>query len=365
MAYTTINKSTDYFNTKLYTGNGAASHAITGVGFQPDFTWIKRRNTTYDHALFDAVRGVEKMLISNTTAAQNNQSNGVKAFGTDGFTVGDFSAGNINNSTYASWNWKAATYGATYYSKVEGGTQSNSDTAYAIGITAGSNGSNTWRVAVNRDSGFSIVKYTGTGSTATVGHGLGVTPKMIIFKNTSSAVDWRVYHEALGNTHRLCLNDTSASTDDDSAFNDTSPTSTLFSVGGSSSTNAGTMIAYCFAEKQGYSKFGSYVGNNNVDGTFVYTGFSPAFIMVKKTSASGNGWQLRDNKRTPYGNETKNLMYASATSAEQTTDGFDFLSNGFKWRNQAGDCNGNGDYIYMAFAEAPLVGTNDIPANAR
>ena len=347
MAYTTINKSTDYFNTKLYTGN-FSTNAITGVGFAPNFVWIKERSSTSSHVLGTTVQGVNKRLQSDTTAAEGTLTNIFTSFDSDGFTNGADNGVNQNGETYASWNWKAGTA--------------------VSGQTTGSGTYKTYTGSVNTTSGFSIIKYTGNGTAGhTIPHHLGVVPKMIIVKSISAVQSWIVLPPTSdGYNKDMKLEDTSALGNSDT-WNNTAPTSTVFSVGSNTNMNDNnaTFISYSFAEKQGYSKFGTYVGNNNVDGTFVYTGFSPAFIMVKKTSASGNGWQLRDNKRTPYGNETKNLMYASATSAEQTTDGFDFLSNGFKWRNQAGDCNGNGDYIYMAFAEAPLVGTNDIPANAR
>ena len=348
MAYTTINKSSSFMNNKIYTGNGAASHAITGIGFKPDWTWIKSRSNTTDHILTDIVRGVTIDLKSNTNAGNATDSNHLKSFDSDGFTLGTENDVNGSSRTYASWNWKAGTA--------------------VSGNTGGSGSYKTYSGSVDTTAGFSIIKYTGNGSAGhTIPHHLGAVPKMIIFKQlTGSNVDWRVYHESLGNTHRLCLNDTSASNNDDSAFNDTSPTSSVFTVGGSSSTNPNNydVIAYCFADKTGYSKFGSYVGNGNADGSFVYTGFKPAFVMAKKSSDTG-GWQLRDNKRTPTGNLTNNLMYANATSTEQTTDGVDFLSNGWKLRNSAGDSNASGaTYIYMAFGQS-LVGSNNIPATAR
>ena len=342
MAYTTINKSGDYFNTKLYTGNGG-TQSITGVGFQSDFTWIKRRDTTNNHRVTDVIRGVTKEIYPDDPSAQDTRTGGLTAFGSDGFTVGDSAGYNANSGTYASCNWKANGQGS-----------SNTDGSI-----------NTTYTSVNTTAGFSISKYTGTGSTATVGHGLGVTPKMIIFKNTSSSVDWRVYHEALGNTHRLCLNDTSASTDDDSAFNDTSPTSTVFTVGGSSSTNAGTMIAYCFAEKTGYSKFGSYTGNGNSNGTFVYTGFKPAFVMVKRTDNT-NHFAIYDNKRNGF-NDENNYLRAEGNYAEgnETWGDLDILSNGFKPKANDGMHNASGGtYIYMAFGQS-IVGSNNIPATAR
>ena len=344
MAYTTINKSTDYFNTKLYTGN-YSTNAITGVGHQPDMVWLKSRSFAQNHEMYDVVRTATKRIYPNGSYVEDTDTAGLTAFNSDGFTLGSSNSSNKSGDTFASWNWKAGT------------GQGSSNTDGSI---------NTTYTSVNTTAGFSISKYTGTGSTATVGHGLGVTPKMIIFKNTSSSVDWRVYHEALGNTHRLCLNDTSASTDDDSAFNDTSPTSTVFTVGGSSSTNAGTMIAYCFASKTGYSKIGSYTGNGNADGTFVYTGFKPAFVMMKRTDNT-NHFAIYDNKRNGF-NDENNYLRADGTYAEgnETWGDLDILSNGFKPRAVDGMHNASGaTYIYMAFAEAPLVGTNNVPCTAR
>jgi hypothetical protein len=342
MAYTGINKSTDYFNTKLISGNGG-TQSLTGVGFKPDFTWIKSRSRVDPHSITDIVRGVASQLDSSLNSAPTTHSDAITSFNSDGFSLGSQADVNRSGTTFASWNWLA------------GGSQGSSNTDGSI---------NTTYTSVNTTSGFSISSYTGTGSTATVGHGLGVTPKMIIFKNTSSSVDWRVYHEALGNTHRLCLNDTSASTDDDSAFNDTSPTSTVFTVGGSSSTNAGTMIAYCFAEKTGYSKFGSYTGNGSSDGTFVYTGFKPAFVMVKRTDTTGT-WHINDTKRDTY-NRMSHSLFPNLSDAENATGWFvDYVSNGFKIRDSGNDVNASGGtYIYMAFGQS-IVGSNNIAATAR
>ena len=343
MAYTTINKSTDYFDIRTYSASGAGS--ISDVSFQPDFIWFKNRASVGDHGLFDAIRGVTKYLQSNnsSTGLTGNGSNDFTAFTSNGFNYGASAQLDTSTGTPCTWLWKA------------NGTGS-----------ANTDGSISSTVSANTTSGFSIVKYTGNGTAnATIGHGLGVEPAMILFKRTDSSNNWIVYQKTMGTGHYLTLNTTGAKDSASGAW--CTPSSTLIQLNqvfGATNTNSATYIAYCFAEKQGYSKFGSYTGNNNADGAFIYTGFSPAFIMVKKTSGTG-GWQLRDNKRTAYGNETLNLNYANASSAEQTTDGFDFLSNGFKWRNQASDCNGTGDYIYMAFAEAPLVGTNNIPNNAR
>ena len=336
-----IDKPNLHFNTNLHTGNGS-TQSITGVGFQSDFTWIKRRDATNNHRVTDVIRGVTKEIYPDDSSAQDTRTNGLTAFGSDGFTVGDSAGYNANSGTYVSWNWKAGT------------GQGSSNTDGSI---------NTTYTSVNTTAGFSISQYTGTGSTATVGHGLGVAPKMIIFKNTSSSVDWRVYHESLGNTHRLCLNDTSQGTNDDSAFNDTSPTSSVFTVGGSTSTNAGTMIAYCFAEKTGYSKFGSYIGNGNADGTFVYTGFKPSFIIHKRTDNT-SGWDLFDNKRLGY-NVANRLLGPNNNDQEATSDKIDILSNGFKMRTTTGGNYSGATYVYMAFAEQPLVGSNNVPATAR
>jgi len=251
----------------------------------------------------------------------------------------------------ASWNWKAGT--------------SFSNSAGANGASLASTGS------INTTAGFSIIKYTGSGSNATVAHGLGVVPKMILFKNLSSGQPWRVYHTALGNTNRLCLNDTSASNNDDSAFNDTSPTSTVFSVGGSSSTNGSSnnMIAYCFSEKVGYSKFGSYTGNGNANGTFVYTGFKPSFVLQKMYEASANGnWTMHDNRRSSSNgfNHVDKTLYPHLANSEDTGTGrgMDMLSNGFKFTGNDEGNTTNQKCIYMAFGQT-LVGTNGVPATAR
>ena len=249
MAYTTINKSTDHFNTKLYTGNNNTAHAITGVGFQPDFTWIKARSITKDHLLFDAVRGVTNAIKTNSTAATDTNSEFLQAFGTDGFTVGNQGKINTISATYVSWNWK-------------GGGAGSANTDGYLSST----------VSVNQTAGFSIVSYTGdTVSGRTIGHGLNAVPKMIIIKGTgsnSSPDNWCIYHEAMGNTKRLKFNSTDAAATGAGYWNNTSPTSSVFTIGNSSEPNSsnGVYIAYCFAEKTGYSKFGSYTGNGNADG---------------------------------------------------------------------------------------------------
>ena len=349
MAYTTINKSTDYFNTVLYTGN-ATARSITGVGHQPDLVWIKPRdNGTWSNNLTDVVRGAGYGLFSDLTNAQYNYGTGtdgsVRTFDSDGFSLGNKTQVNNNGSNIVAWNWKA------------GGGQGSSNTDGSI---------NTTYTSVNTTAGFSISQYTGTGSVGTIGHGLGAVPKMIITKPYSTTGQWYTYHASLGNTHYLDLVSTAAAGDDAEMWNDTSPTSSVFTVGVNGNTNGSgkTTIAYAFAEKTGYSKFGSYTGNGNADGTFVYTGFKPAFMMIKITSGTSN-WRIFDNKRIGY-NVDNNPLYPNVNNAEGTEDNIDILSNGFKWRTTDGALNGSGSsYIFMAFAEAPLVGTNGVTAKAR
>jgi len=344
MAYTTIKKPSDYFNTKLYTGNGS-TQSITGVGFQPDLTWVKSRTTAIDHFLTDAVRGANIKLSSNNTEAEVSQTNGLTSFDNDGFSVGDRANVNENSSNFASWNWLA-----------NGAGSANTD------------GSISSTVSANTTSGFSIVSYTGTGANATVGHGLGVAPKMIIVKKYNVTGSWGVYHNSLGNGNFLYLNDTNASASNSTLWNNTSPTSSVFNLGSSaiSNSSSNSHIAYCFAEKQGFSKFGSYTGNGNADGTFIYTGFKPAFFVVKPYSTTGN-WLCWDSKRSPINQIDGKYLELDASGAEVPTSGvvdLDFLSTGVKLRNTGGGFNGSGvSFIYMAFAEEPLVGDN--PATAR
>ena len=340
MAYTTINKSSEYFNTKLYAGTGA-TQSITGVNFQPDLVWIKNRQDTYNNHLFDVIRGVEKEIRTDDTTAESTMSGSLTSFDSDGFSLGNDSAINGSGNTYASWNW------------LGGGTGvSNTD------------GSITSTVSASTTSGFSIVSYTGTGSNATVGHGLGVAPSLIITKSLVATQEWCVYHKSLGATKYLFLNEDTAEQTGSVYWQDTAPTPSLFSVGTSGPTNStSAMIAYCFAEKKGFSKFGSYVGNGSTDGTFVYTGFKPAFILIKRSASTAAGWCIFDNKRDGY-NPNK-LLLANNTNVESSPN-FDIVSNGFKTRTADGEWNGSGStYIYMAFAENPLVGTNGVPATAR
>ena len=344
MAYTTINKHTDYFNTKLYTGNNS-TQSITGVGFAPDLVWTKARNGTNSHLWYDKVRGVHKYIRSDQTGAEGTATNTLTSFDSDGFTVGDGDNGNASGANGVAWNWKA-----------NGAGSSNTD------------GSITSTVSANTTSGFSVVTWTGNGSNgATIGHSLNSVPKMMIFKILSSADDWTVYHSFLGAGKKLNLNNNDAEATVAEIFNNTEPTSSLITFGTHSrtNTNGANYVGYIFAEKTGYSKFGSYTGNGNADGTFVYTGFKPAFVMIKETNTNGTDWRMMDNKRSTF-NLVDDRLFPNLNNVENTGDGYDFLSNGFKIRSSGGDFNGSGDsYIYMCFAEAPLVGTNNVPCTAR
>jgi len=350
MAYTTIDDPTIYFNTKLYTGNGTAigsgGNAITGVGFQPDWVWIKSRTQAEEHEVFDAVRGVTKYIRPSTTAAEVTDSESLTAFGADGFTVGDHGQINANSQSFVSWNWKAGT------------SFSNDASATGVG-TIDSTGS------INTTAGFSIISYSGTGTAGTIAHGLGSTPKMIIVKVRNFVTNWIVHHGSIASTKVLHIDTTNAETTND-AFNDTLPTSSVFSVKTANGINASgkTYIAYCFAEKKGYSKFGKYTGNGNADGTFVYTGFLPAFVLLKRTD-SDNWWHIFDNKRDAF-NLTDTVLYPNKNNAESTIILGDMLSNGFKLRQTDADVNLSGSpYIYMAFAESPFTNSNGVPNNAR
>jgi hypothetical protein len=347
MAYTTINKSNLHFNTITWSGTGS-SKSETGVGFQPDMVWAKGRTVAgYNHYLVDSVRGSTKVIYSNLNNAEDTDSNGISSFDSNGYTFGTSNGYNNSSQTYVGWNWKA-----------NGSGSSNSD------------GSITSTVSANTTAGFSIVKWTGDGNTgATIGHGLGVKPNMIIAKShTQSGTSWPVYHSGIGATKYLSLNSTTSATTSNTRWNNAEPTNQVFTVGSSGDikTNGYGFVAYCFAEKTGYSKFGSYVGNGNADGTFIYTGFKPAFTIIKNISASAR-WVIDDKKRSPI-NEMNNTLFADGNEVEYTAGayGIDYLSNGFKLYTTSANYNtSNQTYIYMAFAEAPLVGTNNIPCNAR
>ena len=343
-----INKPDEYFNTVLYTGNGS-TQSITGVGFQPDFLWFKNRDETQWHQIYDVIRGIGSTsyyLSSNTTNGENSTTNSLTGVSSDGFSLGNNTGVNGSADNIVAWNWLADNTSGS----------SNTD------------GSITSTVSANTTSGFSIVSYTGNlTSGATVGHGLDSAPKMVIVKNRSITEDWFVLHTSASATagSYLKLNLTDAVSSGNSiVFNNTNPTSTVFTVGSVNGTNGSgnNMIAYCFADVKGFSKFGSYTGNGNADGTFIYTGFKPAFVLIKANASAD--WYLIDNKRSTF-NVMEASLKANTSDAESTTiQDMDFLSNGFKPRSTSGSTNGSGTtYIYMAFAEEPLVGDN--PATAR
>jgi hypothetical protein len=344
MAYTTINKSSLHFNTVQWTGN-ASTNAITGVGFRPDWIWGKSHTSGYSHQLYDVVRGATYSLKTNGYTAQETLSTGLTSFDSDGFTLGSNTNINASGHTVTGWNWKA------------GNSQGSSNTDGSI---------NTTYTSVNTTAGFSISTYTGTGSNATIGHGLGAVPSVVIVKRYATQGDWIGYFKALGNTKNARFNTTDAADTNSTVWNSTTPTSSVFSVGtfGETNSSGGTFVAYCFAEKTGFSKFGSYTGNGNADGAFIYTGFKPAWIMQKRTD-SANNWNIYDVKRNTF-NIVDKYLYADDTSAEITTSALDITSNGFKCRNASTFLNASGGtYIFMAFAEAPLVGSNNVPCTAR
>ncbi len=356
MAYTNIDDPSAYFQIALYTGN-SGTLAVTNDGnsdLQPDWVWTKKRSDTSHHALVDSSRGATKQIYSNLTAAEETVS-GVTAFNTDGFTLGSNGTANLNGATFVGWQWKAN--GGTTASNTDGDINST--------------------VQVNQDAGFSIVTYTGNGSTSdqTIGHGLGVRANAVIVKNRDAAVNWVVWSEGVDANHSLELNTTDGISDSTQgrvlSNAGSRGTSTIFSIrsgGGSvvqTNTNGEDYVAYCFAEKQGYSKFGSYKGNSSDNGTFVYLGFKPRWLMIKSTQATMS-WDIIDSARS-----TSNVMddyFTANTSDPQGTSGtknIDFLSNGFKCRDDNNINFSDHTYIYMAFAENPFVTSTGIPTTAR
>ncbi len=349
MAYTTIDNPTDYFTTVLTTSTGSALTIDTG--FKPDWLWTKARNQARSHELHDTSRGDNKRLKSDATTAEESYSDYL-AFTSTGATLGTnhnlgYHAG--GTTTGVCWAWKA-----------NGGTTTTND-ASSTGV-----GTIDSVYQANTTAGFSIVTYTGTGSAGTIAHGLGVAPTVIIGKDRSDTSQWFVQHPFYGATHYGELDDTTAFADDANYFNDSTPTSTVFGVGSDGATGGTTnYVAYCFAPIQGYSKFGSYTGNGNADGTFVYTGFKPAWIMLKRSSSTGN-WLMYNNKMD-VDNEALTYLVSNASDAESTAaNGIDLLSNGFKIRRTGVSWNNSGDtYVYMAFAEHPFVSSEGVPVTAR
>ena len=355
MAYTDIDDPTIYFNTVLYTSNsGSSPRTISGVGFQPDWVWVKNRDSAdYNHVAADSVRGLNKILQPDTAIAEssNHAAGYISAANSDGFVL---TAGSSNLSNYdtggnkqVAWNWKAGT------------SFSNDASSTSVG-TIDSTGS------VSTDAGFSIINYAGTGNAGTIAHGLGAVLKMIIFKNRSTGEDWGVWHQGFPNNGYIALNTVNDQRTNNTFMNTTIPTSSVFSVGNNTRTgsNNHNFVAYCFAEKQGYSKFGNYTGSANADGPFVHTGFKPAWIMIKRQDGA-DSWTMYDNKRTGF-NVDNNPLFANAVTVESTDNDLDILSNGFKIRRNSGRVNTSGaNNFYMAFAEASFVTSTGIPATAK
>ena len=350
----TIKQPTKHFTPTLYEGNGTAigsgGKTITGLEFKPDLAWIKNRDAADSNALYDSSRGATKQLESDTTTAETTESEGITSFTSDGYTLGSLDQVNTNNESFVGWNWKSN----------GGTTASNTD------------GSITSTVQANTTAGFSIVQYTGTGSNATVGHGLSSAPEWIIIKDTGNAESWIVSHKVLTSqaTYSITLNNTNAesSSGGTNYWNSTAPTSSVFSLATDTGVNGSSRnyIAYCWHGVDGFSKFGKYTGNGNSDGPFIYTGFQPAMIIVKSSSNSATTWEIRDNKRSASGgNPITQVLYPNLNSQEYTTDNCDFLANGFKWRSSGGNRNETGyTYIYMAFAELPFF-DGQSPVTAR
>ena len=346
MAYATIDSPKKYFEAKTYTGNGS-SQTISGLQFSPDFVWVKLRSGIEWHVLNDSIRGTTKNLYSNSTSAEITESL-ISSLNSDGFTVQNDLKVNSSGSTYVGWCWDA-----------NGSGSSNTS------------GTITSTVSANTTSGFSVVTRTGTGSVGTVGHGLSAVPSMIITKKRSAVDNWGVYHKSLGATKYLCLNLTDASNTSSSPFNNTEPTSSVFTVGTGSTWNASsaTFVDYCFAEVKGFSKAFSYTGNGSTDGTYIHLGFRPAWVLLKRTDSAGYDWLTYDNKRQVEYNVIDDFLKPNLSDAETTgnaNQSLDFLSNGIKFRGLGASSNASGGtYIYMAFAENPFVTSKGLPVTAR
>ena len=357
MAYTTINDPSEYFNTLLYTGTGKAGTLIKGNNFEADWIWTKERTGTsgnQNHTITDTSRGLDKQLFVNLTSADGTSSDFVASIESDGFTLNTNANINNINSTYVAWQWRA-----------NGGTTTSN----------GASGDIKASVTQREDTAkFAICTYTGTGISSgqshRVNHGLGTTPHVMMFKSRGATGDWVIYHHkntAAPETDYLVLNTTAATTDSANKFNDTAPNTSYATIGGDDNISSGTIVLYSFAEVKGYSKFGSYKGNGDADGPFNYTGFRPAWVMIKETGATGS-WHMFDNKRKTF-NVSDSILYADLSDAEatgQTGNPIDILSNGFKCRGGGNDTNlDDGTYVYMAFAESPFVTSNGTPNNAR
>jgi len=357
MAYTAIDDPSAHFHTQLYTGNGSSGLAITNDAnagdIKPDLLWIMPRSNGDNSVVWDSSRTINKRLKTNSTAAEDSDTTALVTFETDGFDL-DTTDANFNGSsrTYVAWQWLA-----------NGGTRTTN-------TESGNNPAGGYQA--NTTAGFSIVDYTGTGAAGTMAHGLGVAPGFIVIKNREAVVDWAVYHKGPGvdETDALHINNTDGLTDAATFWNDTAPTSSVFTINTNNNCNTDgeTYIAYCWAPIQGYSKFGGYTGNGNADGPFIYTGFRPAWIMVKRSGSTGS-WRIIDSKRNSYNGQFATLQ-ADDNATEYTADddfgNTDILSNGFKLRQNYSQVNADGgEYIYMAFAENPFVTSGGTPCTAR
>jgi len=347
MAYTNIDDPSAHFQAKGYAGNSVDNTAITNDGnsdLQPDLIWFARYDTPADKFLLNSSTGVTKFLISSGTSAEGTSTSLLKSFDTNGFSVGTNSNTNSSSSNYVAWQWKAN----------GGTTSSNTD------------GSITSTVQANQDAGFSIVTYTTAGSTATIGHGLGAKPDVILLKKRNGAISWYVRHVSTGTSY-LNLNLTSAAVSNPTAtWTTTEPTTSVYSIGTSSdfNINGGEYLAYCFAEKQGFSKFGKYVGNGSTDGSFIYTGFKPAVIILKRTDSAKN-WNIITGA-TIQKNVIDERFNLNLGNIQSVSDWADFVSNGFKLRTTNASINASGGtYIFMAFAENPFTTSSGIPTTGR
>ena len=345
MAYISF-KPKDFFNTVLYTGNGS-TQSITGVGFQPDFTWIKARNQTYNHYVFDAPRGAGEYIKPNQTSAETDGSaDHLTAWTSDGFNLGGTAGVNLDTGTFASWNWKAGTTSGVDFSAGD-----ITPTAYSINTT----------------SGIGIYHYTCTGANATMVHGLSSAPKMLITKSLGDTAPWAVWHTGMNPTNYLVLDTTAAEVTGTAMWNSTAPSSSVISLGsdGQSNGSGKNNIMYAFSDVEGYSKCGTFVGNNSAtDGPFIYTGFRPAFVLIKVIDYTA-AWTMFDNKRIGY-NPTNEVFSPDTNITSRASWMSDIYSNGFKPFNNDPQINGNGtNYVYLAIAEFPIVGSNDTPGVAR
>ena len=340
----------DFFNPVAYTGTASGAKVVTGVGFQPDNIFFKLRSGVYAWAAIDAVRGVTKILECDADGAEATNSNYLASFDSDGFsTTATQDTATNSSGTYMGFSWKMGTTTGI------AGSPSITPTSYSFDQTAAQ----------------SVITYTGNvTSGATIPHGLGVIPECVLVKNLSGTDDWQVYFTSLGGANLgankyFILNTSARDAVATNRWNDTAPTTTLFSLGSAATVNGSgnDYVAYCFRSVNGYSSFGSYLGNGNADGPFIYTGFRPAFVMTKRTAGTGD-WYVYDDKRLGY-NADNNALYADLTNAESTSEDIDILCNGFKLRTSNSEINNTERMCYIAFAEFPIVSSNDVPGLAR